>query len=93
MRAIKASFLYWKLAIAKCGGKALMAVINSVVATLNGVEWNTFTPTQQFVAVATALGAGWLVIDAFLDQTMSRLSESDKRQIAAETTTQTQTDQ
>lgn len=85
MKDFKAKLIYWKLALAKCLGKALMAAINSVVATLNGVEWNTFTPTQEFVAVATAFGASWLVIDAFLDQTMSHLSEAERTAIAAET--------
>lgn len=84
-RTFTEGILYWKLAVTKCTGKALMAGINSIVATLNGVEWNTFTPTQKFVAFMTAAGAMWLVMDAFLDQTMSRLSEADKKAIATET--------
>jgi len=84
-RTLTEHLLYWKLAITKATGKSLMAGANSVVATLNGVEWSTFTGTQKFVAFVTAAGAMWLVMDAFLDSTMQRLSQADKEQIAAET--------
>jgi len=67
--------LFWKLPMAKCAGKALMALLLSIVATLNGAEWSIFTPTQKFVAIVLALGAMWTVIDAFLNDTMSRLQE------------------
>lgn len=85
-RSITDNLLYWKLAITKASGKSLMAGVNAMVATLNGVEWSSFTKTQKFVAIATALAAMWLVLDAFLDQTMSRLTEEDKKRIASETT-------
>ena len=67
--------MFWKLAIAKCSGKALMALLMSVVATLNGMEWNDFLPTQKFVAICVALGAMWTVVDAFLSDTMSKLGD------------------
>ncbi len=85
MKNLKASFLYWKLAIAKCSGKSLMAGMNTLAASLSGTAWSSFTPTEQFVAVCHACGASWLVMDAFLDQTMSRLSEADKKDIAKQT--------
>lgn len=66
--------LFWKLPLAKCAGKAMIALLLSVVGTLNGAEWSAFTPTQQFVAVVIALGAMWTVIDAFLNETTARLS-------------------
>lgn len=75
MDGFKAAVVYWKLAIAKCAGKAFMALIMSVVGTLNGTEWSTFTKTQQFVAVAVAIGAMWTVIDAFLNDTMATLKK------------------
>lgn len=71
----KEAWLYWKLAIFKCAGKAVMALIMSIVASLNGTEWSNFTPTQQFVAGAAALGSLWTVIDAFLNDTMAKLKE------------------
>jgi len=81
--------LFWKLPLAKCAGKALMALLLSVVGTLNGAEWAAFTPTQKFVASVLALGAMWTVIDAFLNDTMARLSAKaeDERtsQVAIET--------
>ena len=81
--------LFWKLPLAKCAGKALMALLLSVVGTLNGAEWYVFTPTQQFVAIVIALGAMWNVIDAFLNDTMARLSakaeNERKSQVAIET--------
>lgn len=66
--------LFWKLPLAKCAGKSLMALLISIVGTLNGAEWSAFTRTQQFVAFVLALGAMWNVIDAFLNDTMARLS-------------------
>jgi len=81
--------LFWKLPLAKCAGKALMALLLSVVGTLNGAEWEVFTPTQKFVAGVLALGAMWNVIDAFLNDTMARLSakaeNERKSQVAIET--------
>lgn len=65
--------LYWKLAAFKVAGKALLAGVLSVAATLNGADWTQFTGTQKFLAIAAGLGAMWTVIDAFLDTTMSEL--------------------
>lgn len=78
---MKATLIYWKLAITKVVGKSLMALFTSMVATLNGVSWSDFTGTQQFIAIAAAVGAMWSVIDAFLDSTMSELK--GKRELMA----------
>lgn len=72
----KAVFLYWKLATLRVTGKALMALALSITTTLNGAEWSQFTPTQKFVGIVTALGAMWLVIDAFLDQTLTQIQQN-----------------
>jgi len=72
-RTFGAAFYYWRMALLRVTGKAIMAGIVSMAATLNGVEWSEFNPTERFVAIATGLGAMWLVVDAFLDQSMSRL--------------------
>lgn len=77
MATFKAAFLYWKLAIFRITGKALMAAAVSVVTTLNGAEWGQFTSTQKFVALVTALSAMWMVIDAFLDSTMGELRKEN----------------
>lgn len=76
MATLKAVWLYWKLALFRVSGKALMAGMTSVVATLNGSQWGGFSATEKFVAVITAMGAMWLVIDAFLDQTISRIEQN-----------------
>jgi phosphopantetheinyl transferase len=78
---------FWRVAIGKATGKALAAGLNSMITTLNGVQWTTFTDSQKFVAFATMTIAMWQVMDAFLNTTMKELSESDKTQIAKETTT------
>lgn len=78
MRELTARLVYWKLAITKCVGKALNALLISIMATLNGVEWSSFTGTQKFIAVACALGAMWSVIDAFLNDTMAGLKKGNK---------------
>lgn len=72
---LKAVILYWRLALFKVSGKALLALAVSLVTTLNGAEWSQFTPTQKLVGVITALGAMWLVIDAFLDTTLAELKK------------------
>ncbi len=69
------SVLFWKVAILKVSGKACMALLLSIVASLNGVEWATFTPTGKFMAIVVALGQMWTVIDAFLNETMSELKQ------------------
>lgn len=76
MPTLKATFLYWRLAIFRISGKALLAAAMSVVTTLNGAEWALFTATQKFVAIVTALGAMWMIIDAFLDSTMSEIRKT-----------------
>lgn len=76
MAILKAVFLYWKLAVFRVTGKSLMALALSITTTLNGAEWSQFTPTQKFVALVTGLGAMWLVIDAFLDQTINQIQQN-----------------
>lgn len=73
MAAFKAAFLYWKLAIFRIVGKSFMALMLSLVTSMNGSQWSKFTSTEKFVAIVTALGAMWMVIDAFLDTTMSEM--------------------
>lgn len=77
-------FLYWKIAILKCLGKALMGLLFSLVATLNGSQWNEFTHTEKFIAIVSAVGAAWTVIDAFLDQTMARLRQGEDKPVAVD---------
>ena len=81
--------LFWKLAMTKVSGKALLAGGNSVVTSLNGAQWADFTSSQRLVAYVSAYGAMWLVIDAFLDNTMHELkmTQADLAKIASETTT------
>lgn len=80
--------LFWKLAILKCSGKAIMAGITSIVASLNGItSWNDFTPTQQFIVLCTGLGSMWLVVDSFLDQSMARLNECAAKELKEPETT------
>ena len=81
----KDAILFWKMAIIKCSGKALMALLLSIVGTLNGVEWSEFTPTQHFIAIVVALGAMWTVVDAFLSDTMTKLQDEREEQIASDT--------
>lgn len=80
MKAFKATLIYWKLAIARCGIKAILALFASIGATLNGVEWDSLTATKQFFAVASAIGAALIVIDAFLDNTMARIKEKEEKE-------------
>lgn len=77
---------YWKLGIAKATGKMLAAGANSLITTLNGVQWNTFTDSQKLVALLTMGIAMWQVMDAFLNNTMASLTAAEKAQIAHETT-------
>ena len=77
---------FWRVAIGKASGKAIAAGLNSMITTLNGVQWSSFTDSQKFVAFATMCIAMWQVMDAFLNTTMKELSESDKTAIAKETT-------
>jgi len=83
--------LFWKLAMTKVTGKAILAGGNSIITSLNGAQWSDFTSSQRLVAYVSAYGAMWLVIDAFLDNTMHELkmTQADLEKIAAETTTTT----
>lgn len=76
--------MYWKLAITKCFGKAMVGFILSMAQALNGLEWSNQSGTQQFIMMALAVGSAWSIVDAFLDTTMQRLSETDKKAIASE---------
>lgn len=73
MRTLRAAIVYWKLAIFRVSGKALIAVALSIAQGLNGVNWYEFTGTQKFVTVTLAVGSGWAIVDAFLDTTMGEL--------------------
>ena len=77
MKQLRRMLLYWRLALFKVSGKALVSCVLSVASTLNGADWRDFTGTQKFLAIAAALGAMWTVIDAFLDNTMSDLKAND----------------
>ncbi len=92
MSKFKLAISYWRLVFFKASGKAINAAIMSLVATLNGVDWGNFTSTQKFVAVATALGAMWMVIDAYLDQGIAELEGRPQqiRETAISTTTKIQ---
>lgn len=75
MRTFKAAIIYWRLAIFRVSGKAVIAMVLSAAQALNGVEWSTFTATQKFICIALAVGSGWSIIDAFIDQTLSRIQD------------------
>lgn len=78
--------MYWKLAVIRCFGKAMIGVVLSAAQALNGLDWEKQSPTQQFVMIALAAGQGWSVVDAFLDNTMQAISEKEKHAIAKDTT-------
>lgn len=80
MKSLAESINFWKLAIVKALGKAFVAGILSVAATLNGAEWDNFTGSQKFVAISVAIGAVWNVLDAFLSETMADLKQKKKDQ-------------
>lgn len=73
---LKAALIYWKLAIFRVSGKAMIAIALAIAQGLNGANWSDFTPTQQFVSIVLAVGSGWSIIDAFLDQTLSNIQHS-----------------
>ena len=66
---------FWKLAISKCFFKCVMVGFTSIVATLNGAEWSTFTPTQKFVAIGSLVTAICGTAEAFLSDTMAKLTD------------------
>lgn len=74
------SINYWKLAIFKVSGKALVALFTSIVASLNGAQWSQFTSTEKFVAIACGIAAMWNVVDAFLSDTMAKLRAEQPKQ-------------
>ena len=84
-RTFPEQLVYWRLAVTKAAGKALIAVIMSIAQALNGLEWHNLSGTQQFITFSLALGAGWSVVDAFLDTTMHSLSDKEKAAIAKDT--------
>lgn len=66
--------VFWKMGIAKLVCLCLMAGVSSITATLNGVEWGSFTSTQKFLAIAALVSAVTSNVLAFLSETMSKLS-------------------
>lgn len=67
-------FGFWKLAIAKLTCMCLLAACASWSATLNGVEWSSFTGTQKFQAWVACTTAVVTTIVAFLSDTMQKLT-------------------
>lgn len=84
-RSIPERIWFWRIAIGKASGKSLAAGANSMIASLNGVNWTEFTTSQKTVAFLTMGVAMWQVMDAFLNSTMKELSDEEKKQIASET--------
>lgn len=80
MNELGRTLIFWKLAIFKVCGKACMALLLSLVGTLNGAQWSDFTGTERFVAVVCGLGAMWVTIDAFLSETMSDLKKKKEQE-------------
>jgi hypothetical protein len=78
------NLLYFKLGIFKVSGKAMIAILLSLVSTLNGINWSAFTTTQKFVAIGVAIGQGWSIVDAFLDTTMADLKDAKPAADAAQ---------
>lgn len=78
--------VFWKLAISKLICLSVLAAGGSIVATLNGVEWSSFTPTQKFTAVVAVLMAMTSTVLAFLSDTMQKLTvkadEEKKTEVA-----------
>lgn len=72
--------VFWKLAIAKLICLCIMAGGGSLVATLNGVEWGTFTTTQKFTAITAALMAVTSTVLAFLSDTMQKLTQKAEQE-------------
>lgn len=69
---------FWKLGIYKTSTKATMALINSLITTLNGAQWSDFNSSQKFVAVGAAIVAMLQVIDAFFSNTIDDLKKKQE---------------
>lgn len=85
--------MFWKLAVAKLFSLCVMAAVSSITATLNGVEWGEFTPTQKFLAIAALVSAVMSNVLAFLSDTMSKLSNEAEQERKSEIASQTGTEQ
>lgn len=78
-------WMYWKLAIAKCGFRSVRMLVLSLATTLNGSNWENFNGTEKFVALALAVGAMLEVIDAFLSTTMADMKDGSTSKTSSTT--------
>lgn len=73
MKDFTEQIMFWKLAIFKCACKALTTLFATLVAVLNGTNWNDYTGTQKVIAISAILAAVIGVVEAFLNDTMASL--------------------
>jgi hypothetical protein len=70
---MKAAWLYWKLAITKCGVKCVVAAVGGFLSSVKGLDWAALSGFDRFCLIAGAALTIGTVIDAFLDNTMSQM--------------------
>jgi hypothetical protein len=75
MKAFIANLLLWRLAIIRITLFSFVAGATTFVTTMSGLEWSALTGTQKFVTVLGCVVAMSNNIIAFLDRTISRISD------------------
>ena len=78
MKAMMESFNLWKLAIARMGLKTFVTGATAFTASMSGVDWEVLTTTQKVLLILGVLVVMGGTVDAFLDRTISRITEGKK---------------
>jgi inner membrane protein involved in colicin E2 resistance len=76
---MKQQFAIWKMAWLKAGLVALVTGFTTLQTSLNGITWEALNGTQRVLLVGGVVVAMASSIIAFLDRTISRITEEQKQ--------------
>jgi hypothetical protein len=72
---MKAKLLYLKMAIWRGGWRGVRAFLVTTFVGANAVNWSSLSGFEQFVIITGGFVAAGDAIDAFVDQTMTKLKD------------------
>ena len=76
---MKEQFAIWKMAWLKAGLVALVTGFTTAQTSMNGLQWSLLNGTQKWFLIGGVIVAMASSIIAFLDRTISRITEEQKQ--------------
>jgi hypothetical protein len=74
---MKARLLYLKMAIWRGGWRGMRAFLVTAFVGANAVDWASLSSFEKFVIIVGGVVAAGDAIDAFVDQTMTKLKDGN----------------